>query len=265
MRSTRRTLIALLIASGVMTGIVNGLRTPTAVATEETPFTQLRQTLRTFQTLRMAVTYLSPQRMAARERGENHVCDLHEPRLECADGGVFTLLSDGRVAWDAGLEGPVRRILIQPPNIYRYYVASFVNPTPDSPVAFIPYFEAAFAVLRSGFGEAPAITGTADEFDHYSELKDDVLWYRVPVAHPSFGEAEVFTALDDDGGLLEVDFVHVTGLHRFVVGDALLVDFELEPRWFDHNLTKLRLPFLSSRGIPDTGDGLPDGRAKVIE
>lgn len=265
MRSTRRTLIALLIAAGVMTGIVVGLRTPAAVATEETPFTQLRQTLRTFQTLRMAVSYVSPQRMATRAAGENHTCLLDEPRLECNIGGTVTLVGDGRASFDQEDPPWLRRILFEPPNIHRQYLGWAGAPPSDSPVAFIPYFQAAFAVLRSGFGDAPAITGTADEFGLYSEWETDMLWYRVPVAHPSFGEGEIFVLIADDGTVCEVDFIHATGAHRFVVNEPMLVDFELEPRWFDHTLTRLQVPALSSRGIPDTGDGLPDGRAKVIE
>ncbi len=120
-------------------------------------------------------------------------------------------------------------------------------------------------LLRSGFGDAPAITGTAEEFGLESEWEADMLWYRVPVAAPAFGQAEVFVLIADDGTVCEVNFGHQTGAHRFVVNQPMPVDFGLEPPWFDPNLTKLRLPFLSSRGIPDTGDGLPDGRAKVIE
>lgn len=265
MRTTRRALIALLVVAGVTTGLVVGLRAPTAVATEETPFTQLRQTLRTFQTLRTGVSYRSPQYVAAIAAGGHPICDLYEPRIDCVNGGTVTLTGDGRAAWDAGLDGPVRRILFEPPNIYRYYVASFVNPSPDSPVALIPYAEAAFALLRSGFGDAPAITGTAEEFGLESEWEPDMVWYRVPVAAPAFGEAEVFVLIADDGTVCEVDFVHQTGNHRFVVNQPMLVDFELEPRWFDHNLTKLRLPLPPAGHYADTGDGPPDGRAKVIE
>lgn len=265
MLSTTRTLIITLLAAGALAAGMLALRPPAAVATEETPFTQLRQTLRSFQTLRLWATYLSPQFMAEEERGRHNQCDLHEPRLECAHGGLFTLTGDGRMSWDAGLDATTRRILFEPPNIYSYYVDSFVNPPPDSPAALIPYFETAFALIRSGFGDAPAVAGTAEEFGHYSEWDEDVTWYRVPVAHPSFGEAELFLVFDLGGYLGEVDFVHETGNHRIKVGHVPLVNFELEPRWFDHDLTQLRRPLPPGQGIPDTGDGPPDGRAKVIE
>ncbi len=75
----------------------------------------------------------------------------------------------------------------------------------------------------------------------------------------------MYFAFGYDGSLGERDFVHSSGIHRFTSGAPLLTDFELEPRWFDHDLVRFWPPMLTNEQVADTGHGPPDGRAKVIE
>jgi hypothetical protein len=43
----------------------------------------------------------------------------------------------------------------------------------------------------------------------------------------------------------------------------MLVVFPLEPRWFAHDITAMRLPWIADPHVQDTGIGRPEGIALV--
>ena len=169
--STRRTLIGILLALATVTlaGAI-AVRLPAAEAEQTTPFETLRARLRTFGSLRFGATYHGPATLA-REQEQRSVpggCPQRKFRPDCALGGLFTVMGDGRMSWERAISVNVSRTLFEPPNIYRYEVGTYdlarAAPPPDVPVMFIPLFESAFSVLRSGFGTVPATAGTEASF-----------------------------------------------------------------------------------------------------
>lgn len=266
--STRRTLIVVTAAAAAF-AVTSGLllRPPSAGAEPTTPFEALRQRLRTFTTLRFGASYLSPRAVVA-VRGDGTPrtrCSPRAFRADCPMGGLFTVVADGRVSWDRLISVNVGRVLFEPPGIYRYEVGRAAAP-PDVPAVFAPMFQSLFVVLRAGFGTLPATAGSEASFGLDSiELTPQAEWYRIQGDFPPFGQSEWFFGYGNLH-LGNIIIRNAEGEHSILL-DPMLFDFELEPLWFAHDLVKLQLPVYDPDGdwAADTGMGLPDGRAKVIE
>lgn len=241
-------LIGALLA-GAVVGVGAALRPRPAVSTENDALEAYRGMLRNFESLRLFVRY---HRLVPGENGwaQDPAMCLSQMHWACRkDEGkvVVTLLADGRTTVDLGLLDRTRRYALLPSGGITYDPSRSPGET-SSPVPLGELeapMRALDALLRSGLGQGPAQKGSATELGitYRGYEQDDVLtWYRILLDVPMLGSRTVTLLFEPSGRLLLITIPDGEKLHELRMSPHLL-NFEVEPRWFDTDLERLVMPW----------------------
>ncbi len=242
--------IVLVVLAGGLIAAGTALRPRPAVSTENDALEAYRGMPRNFQSLRLFVQY---GRLVQDENGwqrDPAICDspMSWACLDTEGKVVVTLLADGRTTVDLGMVDRTRRFALLPSGAITY------DPSrpPGEPSSPVPLGEleapvrALDALLRSGLGTGTAVKGTAAELgidDDSSLVHPSYTWYRLREDVPLIGQRDVELALDSfSNSLLRVRIRDGDRMHVLRMSPHLL-NFEVEPRWFDTNLERLLLPW----------------------
>ena len=220
-----------------------------AVSTEDDALEAYRGMLRNFQSLRLFVRY---HRLVQDGQGWARDPAMCRSQMSWACDGddgevVLTLLADGRTTVDLGMLDRTRRFALLPWGAITYDPSRPPGET-SSPVPLGELeapVRALDTLLRSGLGQGMAEKGSATEMGityRGYEKQPSYLWYRLPLDVPSLGSRTVTLTFQSDGALLLVTIPDGDKLHELRMSPHL-VNFQVEPRWFDTDLERLVLPW----------------------
>ncbi len=227
-----------------------------AVSTEDDALDAYRGMLRNFQSLRLFVQY---HRLVQGENGwvqDPAMCfsQKHWACVEDEGKVVVTLLADGRTTVDHWENERVRRLALLPSGAVTYdpWRAAH-SPTSPLPLGELEApVRALDTLLRSGFGQGMAEKGSAAELGityRGYETESSYIWYRLPVDVPMLGSQIITLTFDAGGDLHLVTIPDGERLHELRMSPHL-VNFEVEPRWFDTDLERLVLPWYAGEDLP---------------
>ena len=241
---------------GAVAGVGAALWPRPAVSTEDDALEAYRGMLRNFQSLRL---FVRCHRMVQDGQGwarDPAMCRSQRSWACEGDDGevVLTLLADGRTTVDHWENERVRRLALLPSGAVTY------DPwrAADSPTSPLPLGEleapvrALDTLLRSGFGQGMAEKGSAAELGityRGYETESSYIWYRLPVDVPMLGSQIITLTFDAGGDLHLVTIPDGERLHELRMSPHL-VNFEVEPRWFDTDLERLVLPWYAGEDLP---------------